>query len=83
MSDLKLLQGYADRSSGNDPPSMSFRAMLQLALRTWPYFRPMLKHLMVLGGLMLSGIVAGIPAAFVGTDLFYNKVLIGEKLQPL
>ena len=57
--------------------------MLQLALRTWPYFRPMLKHLMVLGGLMLSGIVAGIPAAFVGTDLFYNKVLIGEKLQPL
>jgi len=57
--------------------------MLQLALRTWPYFRPMLKHLMVLGGLMLSGIVAGIPAAFVGTDLFYNKVLIGQKLQPL
>ena len=56
--------------------------MLQLALRTWPYFRPMLKHLMVLGGLMLSGIVAGIPAAFVGTDLFYNKVLIGQKLQP-
>jgi ABC-type multidrug transport system fused ATPase/permease subunit len=43
----------------------------------------MLKHLMVLGGLMLSGIVAGIPAAFVGTDLFYNKVLLGQKLQPL
>jgi ABC-type multidrug transport system fused ATPase/permease subunit len=38
---------------------------------------------MVLGGLMLSGIVAGIPAAFVGTDLFYNKVLLGQKLQPL
>jgi ABC-type multidrug transport system fused ATPase/permease subunit len=32
---------------------------------------------------MLSGIVAGIPAAFVGTDLFYNKVLLGQKLQPL
>ena len=57
--------------------------MLQLAFRTWPYFQPMLKHLMVLGGLMLSGIVAGIPAAFVGTDLFYNKVLLGQKLQPL
>ena len=57
--------------------------MLQLAFRTWPYFQPMLKHLMVLGGLMFSGIVAGIPAAFVGTDLFYNKVLLGQKLQPL
>ena len=57
--------------------------MLQLAFRTWPYFQPMLKHLMVLGGLMFSGIVAGIPTAFVGTDLFYNKVLLGQKLQPL
>ena len=57
--------------------------MLQLAFRTWPYFQPMLKHLMVLGRLMFSGIIAGIPAAFVGTDLFYNKVLLGQKLQPL
>jgi len=57
--------------------------MLQLAFRTWPYFQPMLKHLMVLGGVMFSGSVAGIPTAFVGTDLFYNKVLLGQKLQPL
>ena len=83
MRDLSLFQGYRDHSTENGHPRMKLRTMLQLALRTWPYFRPMLKHLVILGAFMLSGIAAGIPAAFVGTDLFYNKVLLGQKLQPL
>lgn len=43
----------------------------------------MLKHLILLLGLAGAGMLTGIGGLFVGTDLLLNKVLIGEKLQPL
>jgi ABC-type multidrug transport system fused ATPase/permease subunit len=57
--------------------------MFRLALKTWPYMRPMLKHLLVIGAFGLSGGLVGMVTVFVGTDLWMNKVLVGEKLQPL
>jgi len=57
--------------------------MFRLALKTWPYMRPMLKHLLVIGAFGLSGGLVGMVTVFVGTDLWLNKVLVGEKLQPL
>ena len=62
---------------------MSLRRMFGLALRTWPYMRPMLLHLLVLLAVYFSGAVTGLVGAFVGVDLFTNKVLVGEKLQPI
>ena len=62
---------------------MSFRRMFGLALRTWPYMRPMLLHLLVLLAFYFSGAVTGLVGAVVGVDLFTNKVLVGEKLQPI
>jgi hypothetical protein len=64
-------------------PQMSFRRMFQLALRTWPFMRPMLKHLWVLAVAALAGGLTLLVSAFVGTDLLTNKVLLGEKLQPI
>ena len=43
----------------------------------------MLVHLIGLVAVMLAGGLAGLVAAFVGVDIFANKVLVGEKLQPL
>ena len=57
--------------------------MLGLAFRTWPYMRPLLKHLITLLALAGVGVLVGIAGAFVGADLLLNKVLVGEKLQPL
>ncbi|MDE0781073.1 MAG: hypothetical protein OSB67_10025, partial [Alphaproteobacteria bacterium] len=62
---------------------MGFRKMFRLALKTWPYMRPMLKHLLVIGAFGLSAGLVGMVTVFVGTDLWMNKVLVGEKLQPL
>ena len=57
--------------------------MFSLALRTWPYMKPMLVHLLVIGAFMLSGGLTAVVTGFVGVDLMTNKVLVGEKLQPL
>lgn len=83
MSELGLIDGYLEDDASSSTPQLSFPRMFRLALRTWPYMRPMLKHLIVLGAFALSGALVAVVAGFIGTDLFYNKVLIGQKLQPV
>ncbi len=82
MSDLGLIKGYRFTEVAA-PPQMSFRRMFQLALRTWPYLKPMLLHLIILGALGSSGMLVALVTGLVGTDLWTNKVLVGEKLQPI
>ncbi len=82
MSDLGLIGGYLDHSSAV-PPQMSFRKMYRLSLQTWPYMRPMLAHLLVILAFSFSGGLVALVTGLVGTDLWTNKVLVGEKLQPI
>ena len=79
---LSLVAGYGDRADVA-APALGLRRMVVLAWRTWPYIRPMLAHLIGLVAVMLAGGLTGLVGAFVGVDLFANKVLVGEKLQPL
>ena len=83
MNDLQLIGGYTDKGPVEDPPTMTVRRMFQLGIKTWPFMRPLLKHLVVLLAVAFSGGLTVLIGAFFGTDLFYNKVLIGEKLQPI
>ena len=64
-------------------PTITPRRVLRLLLKTWPFIKPMALHL-------ISFIVIGLVAAMifaatvlVAQDLFSNKVLVGDKLQPL
>ncbi len=82
MSDLGLIEGYLDQDTAA-PPQMSFRKMFRLALKTWPYMRPLLKHLLVILAFTFSGGLVALAGGLVGTDLWTNKVLVGEKLQPI
>ena len=69
-------------ADGDDVPVLGARQFLRLALRTWPFIRPMLKHLITL---VVAGSVSGVIVSLLwvlANDLFYNKVLVGEKLQP-
>jgi ABC-type multidrug transport system fused ATPase/permease subunit len=67
----------------NDQQEYSLREILKLAWRCWPYYRPQLKHLLTFIGLnVLVGLII-IAVYFVGFDLIENKVLLGERLQPL
>ncbi len=62
---------------------LTFKDIVRLVLRAWPYYRPQLKHIITYvllnvasGGLILTG-------GLVGNDLFNNKVLVGTPLQPI
>ena len=81
--DLHLTRGYSAQLGQEAPPEMGFRKMVQLALRAWPYIRPLLLHLILLLCLAGVGLSSAMIAVFVGTDVFTNKVLVGQKLQPL
>ena len=81
--ELRLLTGYRSDLAGDRPPQIGPRRMLALALRTWPFMRPMLRHLIALLVLASSGILTVLVGGLVGTDLLTNKVLLGEKLQPI
>ena len=62
---------------------MSLRRILQLAFKAWPFVRPLLRHLLILiasGGLITIVLFA---VTLLGTDLFNNKILVGDKLQPI
>ena len=83
MTGLRLLEGYRKGTPSQAPPAMGWRKMLALAWRTWPYTQPMLKHLIALLALTFSGGLVGLVTASVGVDLFMNKVLVGDKLQPI
>lgn len=63
--------------------SGSVKEAFKLAWRCWPYYRPQAKHLatFVIINSLLGVLVLG--AAFIGTDLIENKIILGEKLEPL
>lgn len=80
MSDSIVPQ---DASTGLAMPTITPRRVLRLLLKTWPFIKPMALHL-------ISFIVIGLVAAMIfaatvllAQDLFSNKVLVGDKLQPL
>ena len=45
--------------------------------------RPMLKHLLILLGISALTSLALLAFGLLGTDIFNNKILVGDKLQPL
>lgn len=63
--------------------SGSVKEAFKLAWRCWPYYRPQAKHLatFVLINSVLGAFALG--AAVIGTDLIENKIILGEKLEPL
>ncbi|HJN50679.1 MAG: ABC transporter ATP-binding protein [Pseudomonadales bacterium] len=64
-------------------PGLTLKTTGKLILRTWPYYRPQLKHVItfLLLNMFMGALLGG--ATFVGYDLLNNKVFLGKSLQPL
>ena len=63
--------------------SGDLKEAFKLAWRCWPYYRPQAKHLGAFVGInsILGALV--LVAAIIGSDLVENKIILGEKLEPL
>ena len=66
-----------------DLPPIRARRILQLALKCWPFIRPLIKHLLILLGASALVSLVLFALGLLGTDMFNNKILVGDKLQPL
>jgi len=65
------------------PEPMTFTEVLRLFLRTWPYIKPVVWHVIGWFSLaMVIGLVVGY-ISMTGIDLFNNKVLDAQPVQPL
>ena len=63
--------------------SGALKEAFKLAWRCWPYYRPQAKHL---GAFVVINSILGalvLVAAIIGSDLVENKIILGEKLEPL
>ena len=67
----------------SDQQDYTLKAILILARRCWPYYQPMVKHL--IAWVSLSAVAGAIflGSVFVGNDIVENKILLGNKLQSL
>ncbi|MDE0442417.1 MAG: hypothetical protein OXL38_09895, partial [Gammaproteobacteria bacterium] len=75
-----LSRALADPSQ---TPDLGLRRMGRIAWKALPFMRPMMWHIIVILSL---GFAMGAVVAFattLGMDLFTNKVLIGDKIQPM
>ena len=52
-------------------------------MKSWPFIRPLLNHFVILFGTGGLATLVLFLVGLVGTDLFNNKILVGDKLQPL
>ena len=71
------------KADSADAPSMSARRFVELILRAWPFIRPMLKHIVTLLAISAASAVFMVVLWAVANDLLMNKVLVGDRLQPL
>ena len=62
--------------------SLPLKALAKLFWRTWPYLKPQWPHITAWLVARFTIEVVLLFSALVAFDLFNNKVLVGEKLQP-
>lgn len=58
------------------------KEIFSLLLRTWPFLKPQIHHIVLLFLLTFAGEAVLMGSAFITADLFSNKVLVGAKLEP-
>ncbi|MGI9234091.1 MAG: ABC transporter ATP-binding protein [Woeseiaceae bacterium] len=70
-------------SNDIDQQNVTVRELWRLVWRCWPYYKPQLKHLVTYGLLNVLMTLIFVGVYFVGNDLVENKILLGERLQPV
>ena len=80
MSEVVQPKAPAD-SAAEERSTLSLRQLARLVLRTWPYMRPQLRHLVTWIVARYVLVLVFLVSTLMAFDLFNNKILLGEKLQ--
>jgi ATP-binding cassette, subfamily B, bacterial len=82
-SDYKEITALVSTTAANEELIVSFRRIASLIWRAWPFYRPQMKH--IISFLLLNALTGAlmIVGGLLGNDLFNNKVMVGEPLQPI
>ena len=81
-STFSLLRAFVKLDRGEvKERGLSFLEFRTLILRTWPYLRQELRHLITWVTLRMLLEFIWVAATLITYDLFNNKVLVGEKLE--
>ena len=83
MSGCRIVSEVISRAApAQERSTLSLRELGRLVLRTWPYMRPQLPHLVAWIVARYALELVFLAATLIAFDLFNNKILLGEKLQP-
>ena len=87
MSEARLPEPGPGRFSGlgtgGRDDRLGFREVVHILWRALPLMRPVRGHLFALGGLVLSGVLVGLPITLLMTDILTTRVLEGRPLTPV
>ena len=81
MSEVVQPIAPADSTAG-ERSTLSLRELARLVLRTWPDMRPQLPHIVAWIVARYALELIFLFSSLIAFDLFNNKILLGEKLQP-
>ncbi|MDE0225800.1 MAG: ABC transporter ATP-binding protein [Gammaproteobacteria bacterium] len=76
-----MSEAISATGSPDERSTLSPRELGRLVLRTWPYMRPQLRHLVAWIVARYALELVFLVATLIAFDLFNNKILLGEKLQ--
>lgn len=83
MSGCRVVsEAVSPAATAEERSTLSLRELGRLVLRTWPYMRPQLPHLVAWIVARYALELVFLVATLIAFDLFNNKILLGEKLQP-
>lgn len=84
ISDTKEMWVARELADETSPPDISLRRLGWLFLKTWPFMKPMKWHILFANVLFpILSIAVGNLYGMIYGDIWFNKILNAEKLQPV
>lgn len=83
LSEFASAEKARELADTNEAPEVTFRRMGRLIIRAIPYMKPMLLHIVIMFSIGFALTFLYTFTGSVAHDMWQNKLMVGEKLQPL
>ena len=83
LSEFASAEKARELADASEAPEVTFRRMGRLIVRALPFIKPMLLHVVIMFSIGFALTFLYTFTGSVGHDMWQNKLMVGEKLQPL